>query len=861
MCNSCKMAKSHRLPTYLSTNVSKTVLSLLHSDVWGPFPITSQLGFRYYVLFVDDFSKFTWIFPLLNKSEVFNKFLELQKFVERQFNCKIRTLRTDNGGEFTNNKFQTYCRLNGIIQQFSCPYSPSQNGVAERKHRHVIETARTLLTQASLPQHFWVDAMLTANTLINCLPSPNTKNKSPYEILFGKQPNYNYFKVFGCLCYPWLKPYTTTKLSPVSHPCVFLGYATSQKGYRCLDTHTNRIYTSNHVVFNESVFPFASNSQYLTTPPPVQSHTPPLLLVPISTTTPLTVTTPNESLSNNTMSSTHQPATTSQDNTQIVPPQHSRQPQGHHMLTRLKTGHQQPKKMFDLVHVIHSSEPTTYQQAAKSEQWRTAMSQEFQALQSQGTWELVPPNASQNVLGSKWTFRTKFNSDGSIARYKARLVAKGYNQEYGIDYNETFSPVAKMPTVRILILIALHHNWTIHQLDVSNAFLHGTLSDTVYMHQPPGFQDSIHPNYVCRLKKALYGLKQSPREWYATLSNHLVAYGFQISSSDHSLLTYKNGDTRLYILIYVDDILLTGNSPTETTKLLSNLHNHFQMRNLGPLSQFLGLQTQPTSTGVILHQQAYAKKILDRAGMAQSKPASTPIPTKTTTSTTSTEPYDNPHLYRQIIGSLQYLTLTRPDIQFAVQQLCQHMHIPLNSHHAALKRLLRYIQGTTTTGIPLNRQSLLLQGYVDADWASNTQDRTSISGFCNFLGHSPVSWQVKKQSTIARSSTEAEYRALATAASEVLWLRRLLEEFHTTQDSPTTVYCDNTLAIALANNPVFHARTKHIEVDCHFIRDCIKKNHIAVHHICTTDQIADLFTKALPTQRFKHLSSKLTATL
>ncbi|PKU77313.1 putative mitochondrial protein [Dendrobium catenatum] len=285
------------------------------------------------------------------------------------------------------------------------------------------------------------------------------------------------------------------------------------------------------------------------------------------------------------------------------------------------------------------------------------------------------------------------------------------------------------------------------------------------------------------------------------------------------------------------------------------------MRNLGPLSQFLGLQTQPTSTGVILHQQAYAKKILDRAGMAQSKPASTPIPTKTTTSTTSTEPYDNPHLYRQIIGSLQYLTLTRPDIQFAVQQLCQHMHIPLNSHHAALKRLLRYIQGTTTTGIPLNRQSLLLQGYVDADWASNTQDHTSISGFCNFLGHSPVSWQVKKQSTIARSSTEAEYRALATAASEVLWLRRLLEEFHTTQDSPTTVYCDNTSAIALANNPVFHARTKHIEVDCHFIRDCIKKNHIAVHHICTTDQIADLFTKALPTQRFKHLSSKLTATL
>ncbi|XP_020678236.1 uncharacterized protein LOC110096559 [Dendrobium catenatum] len=380
------------------------------------------------------------------------------------------------------------------------------------------------------------------------------------------------------------------------------------------------------------------------------------------------------------------------------------------------------------------------------------------------------------------------------------------------------------------------------------------------MSQPPGFQDSTHPNHVCKLKKALYGLKQSPREWYATLSNHLTDYGFHISASDPSLLTFQSGTTRMYMLVYVDDILLTGNSPTETHKLLSNLHSSFQMRNLGSLSQFLGIQTTKTENGFILHQQAYAKSIIQRAGMDTAKPVATPISCKTTITSKSQDPYDQPQLYRQILGALQYLTLTRPDIQFAVQQLCQHMQNPLNIHQEALKRLLRYIQGSSAIGIPLYRSNLTLTGYVDADWASNNQDRKSISGYCNFLGTSIISWQAKKQNTIARSSTEAEYRALATETTEILWLRQLLEDFHTPQQAPTTVFCDNTSAIALAHNPIFHARTKHIEVDCHFIRDCIKKDKISVHHICTEDQLADLFTKALPTHRFQILSSKLTAT-
>ncbi|XP_020685792.1 uncharacterized protein LOC110102004 [Dendrobium catenatum] len=377
------------------------------------------------------------------------------------------------------------------------------------------------------------------------------------------------------------------------------------------------------------------------------------------------------------------------------------------------------------------------------------------------------------------------------------------------------------------------------------------------MQQPQGFQDALHPTYVCKLNKALYGLKQSPREWYATLSTHLQAFGFLISSADPSLLTYKSKSTRLYILIYVDNILLTGNSPTEIDRLLTSLHKQFQMRNLGSLAHFLGIQTVHTKYGILLHQQQYAHRILAKAGMQNAKPVANPSSGKSSINSNPTNKFANPHLYCQLIGSLQYLTLTRPDIQYAVHQLSQAMHKPLNSNFHALTHLLRYIQGTTDHGLPLYRDELTLQGYSDADWANNIQDRKSISGYCNFLGKSLISWRVKKQATVARSSTEAEYRALAAEAAEVLWLRQLLEELHIPQMAPTTVYCDNTSAIALSNNPIYHARTKHIDVDCHFIRDSIKSKHLTVHHISTNDQLADIFTKPLPTRRFKLLCNKL----
>ncbi|PKU66659.1 putative mitochondrial protein [Dendrobium catenatum] len=280
------------------------------------------------------------------------------------------------------------------------------------------------------------------------------------------------------------------------------------------------------------------------------------------------------------------------------------------------------------------------------------------------------------------------------------------------------------------------------------------------------------------------------------------------------------------------------------------------MRKLGNINQFLGITVTSTATGLLLQQKRYAEEILARAGMLNSKSVSTPSCIKPITES-SPEPFSNPKLYRQLIGALQYLTLTRPDLSYAVNRACQQMHQPTTSDFEALKRILRYIQGTTQFGLPINGKSLLLSSYVDSDWAGDHKDRKSTTGYCNFLGTSLVSWSVKKQTTIARSSTEAEYRAIASVTTEIIWLRQLLKELNCPQTEPTKLYCDNTSAIALANNPVYHARTKHIEIDCHFIRDCIKNRSIQIHHISSQDQLADLFTKSLPSARFKFLVNQL----
>ncbi|KAI0507536.1 hypothetical protein KFK09_013662 [Dendrobium nobile] len=864
-CKWCITAKHHKLPFHTITHRSSAPLELIHSDVWGPAPTSSHIGYLYYLIFVDDYTRFTWLFLLRHKSEVFHKFLVFQAKAENLLSRKIKQLRTNGGGEFMNNSFTAFLRTNGIIHQSSCPHTPEQNGVAERKHRHITETTRTLLHRAAMPFTFWPDAALTAVHLINRLPSPNTNNRSLFELLNGTKPDYEHLRAFGCEYFPLIPHSSRNKLQPTTTSCVFIGYSDMYKGYKCLDLITNKTLISRHVKFNESNFPLNSSIQ---STPMQMTSIPPGFLTPI----PAHISPQPIQL---TVSQDHRQATNAPIPRVCIPPSSQPSPVATHlppereirfgsmhpMVTRQRTGSLKPRNRLDLLHLTTQmnkpTDPTSYTDASKHLEWRNAMASEFYALQKQGTWSLVPQPPNSSVLGCKWTYKTKMHADGSIAKYKARLVAQGNHQEYGIDYYETFSLVAKLPTIRILLSIALHHNWKVQQLDVANAFLHGTMEETVYMKQPRGFEDTTNPDYVCHLHKAIYGLKQAPRQWYNTFTSTLVSMGFKHSSSDPSLLILHKQQIQVYMLIYVDDVLLTGNNDTVISQILQQLNTKFNMKHLGEAHMFLGINIARTENQFFLSQQSYALAILKSVQLHQCKGLSNPTCTKLPKNLQQDDILSDDTTYRRITGSLQYLTLTRPDIAYSVNQLSQHLHKPDASHIYLLKRLLRYIQGTSDYGLPLIKSDLYLTSFSNADWAGDPITRKSTSGYCSFLGKSLVAWTVKKQHTVARSSTESEYRALAALTADVIWLRRILSDFGISHSSPTDVYCDNMSAIALANNPVFHARTKHIEIDHRFLRDHIEQKTLRLLPISTTDQVADIFTKPLTTPRFQYLRDKL----
>ncbi|XP_020701862.1 uncharacterized protein LOC110113563 [Dendrobium catenatum] len=442
------------------------------------------------------------------------------------------------------------------------------------------------------------------------------------------------------------------------------------------------------------------------------------------------------------------------------------------MITRTKTGLLKPTYRLNLLHnKISQQDPTSYTEANKLLEWRNAMAVEFLALQKQDTWQLVPAPSSKQILGCKWTFRKKLHADGTVARFKARLVAQGNQQEYGLDYVETFSPVAKLPTIRVLFTIALHHAWKIHQLDVENAFLHGDIQETVYMKQPNRFEDPVYPNHICLLRKALYGLKQAPRKCYTTLCNHLLRLGFSPSKADPYILTFHQGNTKMFLLVYVDDILITGNDEDAISMFLHQLNQTFALKNLGPANHFLGIRIQYKQDNYFMSQESYAISIIQQANLINCNSAANPSCTKLPAGHTMESATLSDHTtYRKITGALQYLTITLPDIAYAVNMLSQHMHAP-QEDHIFLKRLIRYIKGTTDFGLPIMKLGLNLTNYSDADWVSDPITRKSTSSYCTFLDTTLVSWIVKKQTTISRSSTESEYRALAASTADTIWLK------------------------------------------------------------------------------------------
>jgi transposase InsO family protein len=531
-CASCKLGKSKILPFPLHASRASHCFDLIHSDVWGPSPVSSHEKFKYYVTFIDDHSRFTWVYFLRSKFEVFRIFTEFFAYVTNQFSSSIKTLRTDSGGEYLSTDFQSFLASKGILHQRSCPSTPQQNGVAERKNRHLLDVVRTLLLESSVLSMFWVEAMKTATHLINRLPSQVLHMESPYFRLFAKQPSYDNLRTFGCVCFVHLPPHERHKLSAQSVRCAFLGYNVCQKGFVCYDPILHRTRISRNVIFfeNQHFFPVSSlpSSSTMVLPsfekrlsdlPPVSSRFKPgIVYTRRSRPQPLPVAHPVSdptALQIQSVATPPVPLVRRSSRVSVPPDRYGFSSSSSENSISALTA---TLANFDI--------PNCYSHAAKHDCWRQAMQEEIAALEANHTWDIEPCPPTVVPLGCKWVYSVKVRSDGSLDRYKARLVALGNNQEYGVNYEETFAPVAKMTTVRTILALAASNDWPLHQMDVKNAFLHGDLKECIYMKPPPGL--FLSPtSHVCKLRRSLYGLKQAPRAWFDKFHTTLLQFSFK----------------------------------------------------------------------------------------------------------------------------------------------------------------------------------------------------------------------------------------------------------------------------------------------------------------------------------------------
>ena len=667
-------------------------------------------------------------------------------------------------------------------------------------------------------------------------------------------------KVLVSLAYVWIPDAKRTKLDSKSQKLMFTGYSHTHKAYRLIDVNTDRLIFSRDVVFDEELGPFPLSDSPLHSE--IQSSA---------------ISDLGSSILHESSDATDTPPQPPLDNTASAPAPHPAIPPAFDIGSSTLRPKWWAKTISDLrpdeliegrtsrnksiqhntVNIalmanIHSiPEPQTYAEAKGIPEWEHAMDAELQSLQKNHTWVLSDLPLGKKPISCKWVYKVKYHADGTLDKYKARLVARGFTQREGIDYEETFAPTAKMSTIRILLAIAAQYGWKVHQMDVKSAFLNGELQEEVYMTQPPGFKVAGSEPKVCRLQKAIYGLKQAPRAWYIKIDQYLVNQGFQRSPSDSNLYIKHSGNDILFLVVYVDDLIITGNSEHLISEIKQDLCRTFDMTDLGLLHYCLGIEVWQTDNSIFLSQSKYARNLLDRFRMQDCKPASTPMETGLKLSAQSDSPPVDETLFRQLVGSLIYLTTTRPDLSFAVSYISRFMSNPKTDHWIAAKRVLRYVHGTSDYGLLYTRSTTpQLSGFTDSDWAGSVDDRKSTSGYVFSIGSAAITWTSKKQQAHALSSTEAEYRGAVKAACEAVWLRQMLADMHISQAGPTSLFSDNQAVLKLAKNPVFHERTKHIELHCHYIRQLVEDGSIQLLYVPTSEQPADIFTKPLGPDKF-----------
>lgn len=833
-CTVCCEGKQARLPFPDSKSFTTDLLQIVHTDLCGPMENVSLGGSKYFILFIDDFSRFSYIYFLKNKDDSLKVFKQFKAEVENQLNRSIKILRSDNGLEYCNKEFDNYLSKLGIIHQKSNVYTPQQNGLAERFNRTVVEKARCLLFDANLHKRFWAEATHTAVYIINRSLSSHLKGKTPFEIWTGKKPDISHLRIFGSSVMVFVPKEKRKKWDKKSIKCLLVGYPSDVKGFRVYNPETNKIFTSRDVIVMENPRPEL-----------VVEVNPPHTEVPKIA----------DSVGENQSEEKFQPNLASED---LILPDEIDDKVNQINETINDSEHALPKRVrrapdrygwigFGTGNCEYDMGDVSLEDALngpEKERWLEAVQDELKCFDENNAWELVDDPKSGTIVECKWVLKKKYDSENQV-RYRARLVAKGFTQKEGIDYVETFSPVVRHTTLRLLFALSAKLGLDVTHLDVKTAFLNGDLEETIYMRKPECLNINDQ-NKVLKLNKAIYGLKQASRAWYKKVDACLLKLGYKKSKLEPCMFIKNTKKGRNIVTLYVDDFFIFSDDLNETINLKKVLSNQFKLKDLGPVKQCLGMSVNidKEQGEITLSQSLYIEHLLEKFNMVDCKTADTPIEISLKIEKGQGAQAGIP--FQRLIGSLMYLAvLTRPDIAFSVNYLSQFNNCYTDEHWSYAKRILKYLKRTKNFGLKyLKESNSEITGFVDADWASNHLDRKSYTGYCFKFCGSVISWECKKQKTVALSSTEAEYMGITEACKEAIYLRNL--EFEIRNKTNTIViYNDNQSAQKLSANPIFHKRSKHIDVKYHFCRDCISDKLVTIKYLPTTEMPADLLTKGL----------------
>ncbi|KAJ9542161.1 hypothetical protein OSB04_028667 [Centaurea solstitialis] len=830
-CESCLSGKMTKQPFNNENERATDLLEIIHTDVCEPFSHVARGGYRYFITFTDDFSRYGYVYLMRHKSESFERFKEFQNEVQNQLDKRIKFLRSDRGGEYLSDELDNHLMECGIVSQLTPPYTPQMNGVSERRNRTLLDMVRTMMCHSTLPISFWGHALETAAHILNRAPTKSVE-KTPYELWKGKKPNISFLKIWGCEVY--VKRPTSEKLRPKSDKCFFVGYPKTTVGYYFYNPEENKVFVARNGKFLEEKFLSLENTRKDVD----------LQVVDEENTAPIVE--PEIQHSNVEPQSEPIEEVQTQD------------------LRRSSRVRQEPDRYLGFLVSQDSgdlNEPTSYGEAvsgSESEQYQEAMKAEMQSMYDNQVWELTDLPQHCRAVGRKWVFKKKTDMDGNVHTFKARLVAKGFTQTHGIDYDETFSPVAMLKSIRILMAISAYFNYEIWQMDVKTAFLNGKLTEDVYMEQPEGFEDPKNPNKVCKLLKSIYGLKQASRSWNLHFDERIKEFGFTKSEFEPCVYTKFSGSIVTFLVLYVDDILLIGNDVPTLQSVKSWLSKCFQMKDLGEAAYILGIKIYRNRSKRLigLSQSTYIDKILKKFRMDESKKGFIPMQHGIVLSKTqcpvSSQDQDKMKSvpYASAIGSIMYVMLcTRPDVAYSVSVTSRYQQNPGEPHWVAVKNILKYLRRTKEMFLVFggSEDEISVTGYSDASFQTDRDDFRSQSGYVFTLNGGAISWKSSKQDTIADSTTKAEYIAASYAAKEAVWLRNFLSDLRVIASisRPIDIFCDNSGVVAQAKEPREHHKSRHVLKKYHLIREIIGRGDVRICKIPTEENVADPLTKPL----------------